>query len=61
MSCLKNRFADLGSLIDKLSGQYADIADKSFKKLDREESSASPTTRQGIWPLFRRRIWTDAP
>jgi DNA recombination protein RmuC len=30
----KNRFADLGSLIDKLSGQYADIADKSFKKLD---------------------------
>ena len=30
----KNRFADLGSLIDKLSGQYADITDKSFKKLD---------------------------
>jgi DNA recombination protein RmuC len=30
----KNRFTDLGSLIDKLSGQYADISDKSFKKLD---------------------------
>jgi len=30
----KNRFADLGSLIDKLSVQYADISDKSFKKLD---------------------------
>jgi len=30
----KNRFADLGSLIDKLSGQYAEINDKSFKKLD---------------------------
>lgn len=30
----KSRFTDLGSLIDKLSGQYADISDKSFKKLD---------------------------
>jgi len=30
----KNRFADLGSLIDKVSGQYVDISDKSFKKLD---------------------------
>ncbi len=30
----KNRFADLGSLIDKVSNQYADISDKSFKKLD---------------------------
>jgi DNA recombination protein RmuC len=30
----KNRFADLGTLIDKLGGQYADITDKSFKKLD---------------------------
>ena len=30
----KNRFADLGGLIDKVSGQYADITDKSFKKLD---------------------------
>jgi DNA recombination protein RmuC len=30
----KNRFTDLGSLIDKLSGQYAEITDKSFKKLD---------------------------
>ena len=30
----KSRFMDLGSLIDKLSGQYADISDKSFKKLD---------------------------
>jgi DNA recombination protein RmuC len=30
----KNRFTDLGSLIDKLSSQYADISDKSFKKLD---------------------------
>ncbi len=30
----KNRFADLGNLIDKVSGQYADITDKSFKKLD---------------------------
>jgi DNA recombination protein RmuC len=30
----KNRFTDLGSMIDKLSGQYADINDKSFKKLD---------------------------
>ena len=30
----KNRFADLGALIDKLSGQYAEINDKSFKKLD---------------------------
>lgn len=30
----KNRFADLGSLIEKVSGQYAEITDKSFKKLD---------------------------
>jgi DNA recombination protein RmuC len=30
----KNRFADLGSLIGKVSGQYAEISDKSFKKLD---------------------------
>jgi len=30
----KSRFTDLGSLIDKLSGQYAEISDKSFKKLD---------------------------
>lgn len=30
----KSRFTDLGSLIDKLSGQYAEINDKSFKKLD---------------------------
>ena len=30
----KSRFTDLGSLIDKLSGQYAEITDKSFKKLD---------------------------
>ena len=30
----KNRFADLGSLIYKVSIQYADITDKSFKKLD---------------------------
>jgi DNA recombination protein RmuC len=30
----KNRYADLGSLIDKLSGQYAEITEKSFKKLD---------------------------
>ena len=30
----KNRFADLGILIDKLGGQYADINEKSFKKLD---------------------------
>jgi len=30
----KGRFADLGSLIDKVSGQYAEITDKSFKKLD---------------------------
>jgi len=30
----KNRFADLGTLIDRVSGQYADISDKSFKKLD---------------------------
>ena len=30
----KNRFTELGSLIDKLSGQYEDINDKSFKKLD---------------------------
>ncbi len=30
----KSRFVDLGSLIDKVSGQYAEISDKSFKKLD---------------------------
>jgi DNA recombination protein RmuC len=30
----KNRFEDLGSQISRLSGQYADISDKSFKKLD---------------------------
>ena len=30
----KSRFTDLGSLIDKLGGQYAEITDKSFKKLD---------------------------
>lgn len=30
----KNRFADLGNLIDKVSNQYADINEKSFKKLD---------------------------
>ena len=30
----KNRFADLGTMIDRLSGQYADINEKSFKKLD---------------------------
>jgi len=30
----KNRFADLGSLIDKVGVQYTDITDKSFKKLD---------------------------
>jgi len=30
----KNRFTDLGSLIEKLGGQYTDISDKSFKKLD---------------------------
>jgi len=30
----KNRFADLGNLIDRVSGQYADINEKSFKKLD---------------------------
>src|SRR5580698_9455734 len=30
----KNRFADLGSLIDRVSSQYTDITDKSFKKLD---------------------------
>jgi DNA recombination protein RmuC len=30
----KNRFADLGSMIDKLGVQYTDINDKSFKKLD---------------------------
>src|SRR6202142_949032 len=30
----KSRFADLGTLIDKVSGQYADINEKSFKKLD---------------------------
>ncbi|MBF0511101.1 MAG: DNA recombination protein RmuC [Candidatus Omnitrophica bacterium] len=30
----KNRFADLGTMLDKLSAQYAEITDKSFKKLD---------------------------
>jgi DNA recombination protein RmuC len=30
----KNRFSDLGSLIDKVSSQYVEINDKSFKKLD---------------------------
>ncbi len=30
----KNRFTDLGVLIGKVGGQYADINDKSFKKLD---------------------------
>ena len=30
----KSRFTDLGSLIDKVSGQYAEITNKSFKKLD---------------------------
>lgn len=30
----KSRFADMGQVIDKLHGQYADINDKSFKKLD---------------------------
>jgi len=30
----KNRFADLGALIGKLSNQYEEISDKSFKKLD---------------------------
>jgi len=30
----KNRFANLGILIDKVSGEYTDINDKSFKKLD---------------------------
>ena len=30
----KVRFADLGSLIEKVSGQYVEITDKSFKKLD---------------------------
>jgi len=30
----KSRFADLGALIDKVSGQYVEISDKSFKKLD---------------------------
>jgi len=30
----KSRFTDLGSLIDRVSGQYAEITDKSFKKLD---------------------------
>jgi DNA recombination protein RmuC len=30
----KSRFNDLGSLIDKVSGQYVEITDKSFKKLD---------------------------
>ena len=30
----KSRFTDLGGLIDKLGGQYAEITDKSFKKLD---------------------------
>src|SRR4029077_6626028 len=30
----KIRFADFGILIDKVSGQYADISEKSFKKLD---------------------------
>jgi len=30
----KTRFADLGTIIQKLSGQYTDITDKSFKKLD---------------------------
>ena len=30
----KNRFADVGTLIGKLSAEYADITDKSYKKLD---------------------------
>jgi len=30
----KTRYADLGNLIDKVSVQYAEITDKSFKKLD---------------------------
>jgi DNA recombination protein RmuC len=30
----KSRYADLGSLIDKVSSQYVEISDKSFKKLD---------------------------
>ena len=30
----KNRFEELGSLIDKLSVEYSDINEKSFKKLD---------------------------
>jgi len=30
----KNRFSDLGTLIDKVSSQYAQINDQSFKKLD---------------------------
>jgi len=30
----KNRFADMGTLIDRVSAQYLDINDKSFKKLD---------------------------
>lgn len=30
----KNRFTDLGTMIERLSGQYADITEKSFKKLD---------------------------
>lgn len=30
----KGRFTDLGSLVAKLSGQYEEISDKSFKKLD---------------------------
>jgi len=30
----KNRFADFGTMIDRMSVQYTDITDKSFKKLD---------------------------
>lgn len=66
----KTRFVDLGNLLTKLSGQYADISDKSFKKLDgkiqriqehKDGSLSLNNTKELIdasWSMFKE--WSSA-
>ena len=55
----KNRFADLGNLINKVSIEYSDINDKSFKKLDGKIQKIEDH-KKGHLPVIQEKDLIDA-
>ena len=55
----KNRFADLGNLINKVSIEYSDINDKSFKKLDGKIQKIEDH-KKGHLPVIQEKDLLDA-